>query len=346
GSPYKIWIDYLESKDPPVKEAERVPIAWLEGGAGMTPTPNSEPPFQIPQRATAILGAPGKGKSIIAFHLLAQYVKRRFTVVFINYKKATSRKGRPRDPGPSEHSELLDFAGVIQQATDTRVVAKPWHDLANAIEANESARKSANKERLGSAYYTEFSPGPDEADLSKVCLDIVGSLVRNVIFCFDEALNQVMLDSALRPELEKTMNYIFHELRSSHGYAVLIHQDLSQLADIDWRGFGDDCCYLITALAGGEDETDGKAYASRFYRGTPFLQYDVPLKRLEKFAESKFAFVPPKDLRGHSPIPLEIPKYRLIERGKKPLLEGMLPWDTIDYHHWERQANHAVLTKE
>jgi hypothetical protein len=338
GSPYKIWIDYLESRTPPVKEDERVPIGWLEGTARAAPTAKANPPFQAPRRNAAILGARGKGKSLIAFHLLAQYVKKGFTVVFVNYKKASSRKGDAGDSGPREHSELLDFAAVIQQATDTKVIARPWQNIAQSIASDEAARKSTGEERTGSAYYTEFSPGNGVAILD-VLQGVVKALDKDIVFCLDEVVTEITLDHNLAADVKSMMDYLFNELRTSMTYVMVLHQNLSQFDKVGWLGFGDDCCYLMTALTSG----DADRYNSQFHEGKlPFLGDDVPIKRLEKFEEGRFAFVPPKNLRGHSPIPLEIPKYDIMEKERKRGLQHRLPWDEIDYRFWQSEAGNAT----
>jgi hypothetical protein len=119
-------------------------------------------------------------------------------------------------------------------------------------------------------------------------------------------------------------------------YSMVLHQDLSQFEQVGWPGFGDDCCYLMTALISG----DAGQYNSQFHSGKlPFLGNDVPLTTLQRYVEGRFAFVPPKILREHSPIPLQIPKYTVIDKEKKKRLKGRLGWETIDHSHWMSEAN-------
>lgn len=300
ADPHHAWSEQLQEV---VKDDERVSVGWLPATRQDPPAPAEKPAFEMARLPTVVVGCSQSGKSWIAIHLLAQYARDGFTVVYLNYLEA-----KPFDKPRAEC--LRPYGAFVAQATSGRakVKAVQWPDLAAVIREDRTNDPPPPSEggdftgRPGRAYYTEFWPGYDTFDQLFDKL----SDQRGVVFCFDEVVNQNG-----DPSVKETIGILQNRGRHDHQYSVLIHQKLGDVQNKGWVDINGKCCLLLKKL---ETEEDLKLYQGlRGDANTDFWGYDVDLKQLEGFFQvPDFAIVRPFMANTKlKPIPLQMPKYSL-----------------------------------
>ncbi|HEV7240568.1 MAG TPA: ATP-binding protein [Thermoanaerobaculia bacterium] len=300
ADPYRAWSEQLQKV---LKGDERVSVGWLPATRPDPLPPGEKPAFEMARLPTVIVGCSGSGKSWIAIHLLAQYARDGFTVVYLNYLKAT--------PSDQPRAQCLrPYGAFVAQATDgrTKVKAVKWPALGTVIREDRKDDPSPPPDsgdftvRPGRAYYTEFWPGHGTFE------QLFGELSdqKGIVFCFDEVVNQAG-DSSVKERIQILQNKGRHD----HHYSVLIHQKLGDVQNKGWVDINGKCSLLLKRL---DDEESRTLYQSlRVDADADFWGYDVDVKKLDQFFQvSDFAIVRPfmADTKL-KPIPLQMPAYLL-----------------------------------
>ena len=300
ADPHRAWSEKLHAV---VKDDERVSVGWLPTHPTLPP-PEEKPAFEMARLPTVVVGCSESGKSWIAIHLLAQYARDGFTVIYFNYLEA-----KPSDAPRTEC--LRPYGAFVSQATGgrTKVKAVPWPELAKLIREDRKNDPSPPPERSGDfrirpgrAYYTEFWLGHGTFE------QLFGELSdqKGIVFCFDEVVNQAG-DSSVK----KTIEILQNKGRHDHHYSILIHQKLGDVQNKGWVDINGKCSLLLKKL---EDEESRTLYQNlRVDADADFWGYDVDVNKLDQFFQaSDFAIVRPfmADTKL-KPIPLRMPAYSL-----------------------------------
>lgn len=335
--PHLLWSERLKGEG--VKN--RLSVGWM-GTAG-APDLTASPKFEVERLTTVVLGEPRSGKSIVAYHLLACYLKldakKPFTVVYWNCKigeqqdsvaKSTSgMNGRPQNP-----NGLIDFAAIVHNALRQPVIAARTGDLLAKF------KKSSKRVR---AYYTELDP--DDKTAVEDCIRLGDEIGSNFVFCFDEIVNRKV--SQGHPLLEY-LEQIYKVGGEHNRYFMLVHQVMDELFTngqeftkqkddhlrlmSTWPGVPDASCFFLKKLP----PRDQGLYDRYCKKKVAYFGEDIPA--FKKMKNTQVAVLQPYQGSKEKPIPLSLPVYSLPDKNLMERLKDNAEWGEIDYGKLTKNA--------
>lgn len=312
--PHVWWQGRLKEK----VSGARVPIGWFRSSASR---PAGGPRFEIEQMTGVVVGKSGSGKSVVAYHLLAEYLRAGFNVVFINCKQAGT------GTGPANTSELVDFATVLWQAVENPVIAQPLAAFARP------ARDDGPH-----AYYTEM-PEPNDAAAEQLQA-LRKKWGRKFVLCFDELLNRAR-DGQVTQRMKDLLQAIVDEGRVPGYSYMIVHQNMEELFEPmgsftwagavgKWPGIPEQATFFFRWL-NGDDKTIYEELCNAKGELFETAVADITFDQLRKAPHGQMLVVQPYRDSTEKPIAVEIPPYELLDRKTRDSFAGKLSWGPIAY---------------
>jgi hypothetical protein len=297
-------IDYYdelqESKDRIVSLFE--PTVLLPYGTPQTEPTEDRIPFPIWN--VTICGGPGSGKSVFAYVLAGELLKEhKFDVVYVNYKNSD----KTQILGSQPRKEALDFAGMINQITNSHITLLGPQDL----EATLTEREEPG------AFYTECVRDIRAKDILNAIFNAHETKLKKhkqwkTFVFFDELLNQKDKKDDMM-HIKECVN----QWRTSDIYLGIIHQDLRSFwEDSSATTFAEQSTVLLAGKLPSHDLSSFDILRERAAKRPPPIA-PVTFTEVKGYQQRQFCFIPTQGANSDNPVRYRLPDYSFFKNLPK-----------------------------